>query len=162
MAFMYDVSFRLSDEVRREQYNFAADMDYLHKTLDTILTRISTAPFIIDEGRLYTKVPKKLESVKGKLKRDYKKVWEDVIIVYEKEAYGATANHKELVVTFGEFFTKPQPELILEKVLWHEILHLLLADPHRNNHHVTIDKIIRRGIGLPGDPNPLGTVGMAC
>lgn len=162
MAFMYDVSFRSSDQVRRDQPYLAADMDYLHKTLNSIMTRISSAPFITDEGRLYTKVPKKLAAVRGDLKRDYAKIWDDVIVVYEAEAYGATANFRDLVITFGEFFTKPQPELILEKVLWHELLHLLIADKNRNNHHVTIDRIIRRGLKLPGDPNPLGTVGLAC
>ncbi|MCW5956752.1 MAG: hypothetical protein KIT61_09205 [Pyrinomonadaceae bacterium] len=162
MAFLYDVSFRVSSDVRRNQPYFASDMDYLHKTLNSILTRISTAPFITEEGRLYTKVPKKLSGVRGDLKRDYGKIWDDVIVVYDGPAYGATANHRDLVITFGEFFTKPQPELILEKVLWHELLHLLLDDEHRNNHHVKIDRIIRRGLKLPGDPNPLGTVGMAC
>jgi hypothetical protein len=49
--------------------------------------------------------------------------------------------------------------LIIEKVLLHEFLHLVVDAP-RVLHHGKIDSIIKRK--LPGDPNPLGTVGYEC
>ena len=161
MAFLYDVSFRPSADIVNNKPFLADDMNYLHKTLQTILQRISGAPVVTSEGRLYTKVPAKLSGSRDGLKPRWKNIWEDTIIYYNPDAYGASAHLKDYIVTFGEFFTKPQPEQVLEKVLWHELLHIFVDLP-KPMHHGRINRIIRQGLKLPGDPNPLGTVGLEC
>ena len=161
MAFMYEESFRVSQQVRTDQPYYAADMDYLRKTMIAILDRISGAPVVTSEGRLYTKPPRNLSTQRDGLKPKWKSIWEDTIIIFDAEEYGATAHLKDYVVTFGSFFTKPQPERIIEKVLWHELLHIYVDLP-KQMHHGSINRIITRGLKVPGDPNPLGTVGLAC
>jgi hypothetical protein len=105
-------------------------------------------------------VPKGLKTSLG-LKSNFAKIWGDTIISYDAEAYGASADLKEFEITFGYFFTKPQPRLTLEKVLMHEFLHLVVDLP-KPMHHGKINSIIKHGLKLPGDPNPLGTVGLEC
>lgn len=157
MAFLYDVSLNPSSGTLP---GIADDMNGLHKELTAILTKISGHPFVSSEGSLFTKVPGKLANCSG-LKSNYKKIWDDTIIYYEPTAYGASSNRSDLFVFFGEFFLKPQPRLVLEKVLWHEFLHLVVNLP-KVMHHGKINDIIKHCIGLPGDPNPLGTVGLEC
>jgi hypothetical protein len=160
MAFVYDTSFRPSADISSNKPYLAADMNELHTHINAILRKYSGPPYITDDGSLYTKVPPVLKASLG-LKSNFKKIWDDTIVCYDPEAYGASANHTDLVITFGEFFTKPQPRAILEKVFWHEFLHLVIKLP-RPMHHGKINHIIRHGIGLYGDPNPLGTVGLEC
>lgn len=161
MAFLYETSFRPSADVATNQPYLAADLNYLNKTLISILDRVSGAPVVTADGRLYTKVPRTLHSARDSLKRNYTKIWDDTIIYYDAEAYGASAHLKDLFIFFGYFFTKPQPELILEKVFWHEFLHLVIDYP-KQMHHGHINRIMRRSLKIPGDPNPLGTVGLEC
>ena len=113
------------------------------------------------DGSLFSKVPPALVKCHSGLKSNYKKIWDDTVIYYEPEAYGASSNRKDLFVFFGEFFLKPQPRLVLEKVLWHEFLHLVVDLP-KEMHHGKINDIIKHCLKLPGDPNPLGTVGLEC
>ena len=160
MAFVYDSSFEPSGEVSKNQPYLAADMNELHESINKIMTKISGPPVVTSEGRLYTKVPGKLKESLG-LRSNYKKIWDDTIISYEPDTYGASANIKEYYVMFGYFFTKPQSLSVLEKVLWHEFLHLVVKLP-REMHHGKINHIIKYGLGIPGDPNPLGTVGLEC
>ena len=161
MAFVYEVSFRPSDEITNNQPFLAADMNDLLKSLNTILTKISGPPVITSEGRLYMKKPKGLNASRDGLKSNFVKIWDDTIIFYDPAAYGASANLKDYFISFGEFFTKPQPQLVLEKVFWHEFLHLIVKLP-KPMHHGRINRIIKHGLDLPGDPNPLGTVGLEC
>lgn len=161
MAFLHDASFLPSDDVSRNQPYLAEDMLYLHKTLVRILTRISGPPVITSEGRLFMKPVKGLNARRDGLKAKYQKIWDDTIIYYDASSYGASANIKDYYIWFGEFFTKPQPELVLEKVLWHEFLHIVLDLP-KSMHHGHINRIIKQGLKLNGDPNPLGTVGLEC
>jgi hypothetical protein len=158
MAFLYDASFEPASGTLP---GIADDMIELHKAITSLLTKISGHPVVTPEGTLFTKVPKGLDRCAGSLKSKYKKIWDDTIIYYEPEEYGASALLTDFFVFFGKFFLKPQPRLILEKVLWHEILHLVVNLP-KQMHHGKIDDLIRYRIGLPGDPNPLGTVGWAC
>lgn len=161
MAFVYDVSFRPSNEISSNQPYLADDMNNLHKSILAIMEKISCPPVITSEGRLYTKLPKSLSRRRDGLKSNYARIWDDTIIYYDPEAYGASAHLKDYYIIFGEFFTKPQPRLILEKVFWHEFLHLVIDLP-KHMHHGRINDIIKNGLKLPGDPNPLGTVGLEC
>ena len=161
MAFVYEVSFRPSDQVSTNQPYLAADMNDLLKNLNGVLTKISGPPCVTSEGPLYTKVPKGLKTSFG-LKSKWAQIWDDTIISYDADAYGASARSKDdLEVIFGYFFTKPQPALILEKVFLHEFLHLVVDLP-RVMHHGKINHIIQHDLKIPGDPNPLGTVGLEC
>ncbi|HYJ92189.1 MAG TPA: hypothetical protein VEV84_12835 [Pyrinomonadaceae bacterium] len=161
MAFVYEESFRPSDDIATNQPFLAADMNDLLKTVNVALTKVSGPPVVTSEGPLYSKVPKGLKAKHDGLKWNLAKIWEDTIISYEAEAYGASADLKELEITLGYFFTKPQPPLILEKVLMHEFLHLVVDLP-KAMHHGRINYIIKHRLNLPGDPNPLGTVGLEC
>ncbi|PYS92622.1 MAG: hypothetical protein DMF62_00155 [Acidobacteria bacterium] len=158
MAFLYDVSLNPESGTLP---GIADDMNSLHKELTAILTKISGHPFVTSEGSLFMQVPKALKKCAKDLKSNYAKVWDDTIIFYEPKAYGASSNKADSYVWFGEFFLKPQPRLVLEKVLWHEYLHLVVNLP-KEMHHGKINDIIKHCIGLPGDPNPLGTVGLEC
>jgi len=158
MAFLYDVSLNPSSDTLP---GIADDMNSLHKELTAILTKISGHPVVTSEGSLFTKVPPGLKKCHSGLKSNYAAIWDDTIVYYEPSAYGASANRKDLYVIFGEFFLKPQPRLILEKVLWHEFLHLVVNLP-KEMHHGKINNIIEKCLKLPGDPNPLGTVGLEC
>ena len=162
MAFLYEESFRPTDGMAPI---LAQEIDQLRKNLTTTLHRISGAPVVIDEGSLYTKRPEVLNKLSGDFKREWKTVWDDVIIYYDPEEYGALSQNwyvkKEYYIIFGYFFSKPQDRLIIEKVLWHEFLHLVIKTP-KPMHHGKIDSIIKNGLKLPGPPNPLGTVGWAC
>jgi hypothetical protein len=169
MAFVYETSFRLPDEVAKIQYNLAADLETLLKNVNAALTKLSGPPCMTSEGPLYTKPPKGLSAHRDNLRSNYASFWEDTIISYDSESNGASArkiqSHNisikpdDLEITLGYFFSKPQPILTLEKVLLHEFLHLVVKVP-RVMHHGKIDSIIERR--LPGDPNPLGTVGYDC
>lgn len=161
MAFLYEQSFLPSAQVAQTQPYLAADMATLLTSLKTVLVKISGPPAVTSEGNLYEKVPRGLNSLRDGLKPNYPNIWSDTIISYEADAYGATANLKEFEINFGYFFTKPQPIIVLEKVLLHEFLHLVVNLP-KPMHHGRIDHIIRHSLKIPGDPNPLGTVGMEC
>jgi len=161
MAFVYDVSFRPSSEITANQPYLADDMNHLHKNIHRIMHKISGAPVVTSEGSLYLKLPTGIKRKRDGLKRNYDKIWDETIIYFDPAAYGASAHLKDLYITFGEFFTKPQQPLILEKVLWHEFLHLVIDLP-KHMHHGQINHIIKHGLKLPGDPNPLGTVGLEC
>lgn len=160
MAFVYDVSFRPSDQISTNQPYLAADMNELHTGINAVLKKVSGPPVVTSEGSLYTKVPKVLKTSLG-IRSNFAKIWDDTIVYYDPEAYGASAQLKDLYIVFGSFFTKPQPQLILEKVFWHEFLHLVVDLP-KPMHHGKINSIIKHGLKLPGDPNPLGTVGLEC
>lgn len=164
MAFVYETSFRPSAEVVRDQPFLANDLDDLLKNLSLILHRTSGSPVTTGDGSLYQMLPKALRHIhplKIGLKANYLQIWGDTIISYDADAYGASANLKDSEIIFGYFFTKPQPLLVLEKVLMHEFLHLILDLP-KVMHHGKINDIIRHSMHLPGDPNPLGTVGLEC
>lgn len=158
MAFLYDVSFQNPSDTRE---GVVKDINRLHKELTAILTKISGHPVVTSEGSLFTKVPPALKRCKGDIKSSYGKIWDDTIIYFDPKAYGASSHLKDLYVWFGEFFLTDQPRLTLEKVLWHEFLHLVVTLP-KPMHHGIINDIIKYKIGLPGDPNPLGTVGLEC
>src|SRR6187399_2806788 len=119
MAFLYTKSFELEGAAPV----LAQEMGTLQDGLQAILDKISGPPVVTSEGKLYTKVPRRLRKCSSDLKSKYEKIWDDTIVFYEPSAYGASANIKEYYVFFGEFFSKPQPRLILEKVFWHELLH---------------------------------------
>ena len=87
MAFVYEVSFRPSDQISTNQPYLAADMNDLLKNLNGVLTKVSGPPCITSEGRLYTRVPKGLKKSFG-LKSDFAKIWDDTIISYDADAYG--------------------------------------------------------------------------
>ena len=161
MAFIYEESFRPSSEITNNKPYLAADMNELLKNVNTVLAKVSGPPCITSYGPLYSKPPRHLDAKRDGLKSTFKKTWDDTIISYDPSAYGASADFGETEIIFGEFFTKPQPILILEKVLLHEFLHLVVDLP-RAMHHGRIDHIIKYGLKLPGDPNPLGTVGYEC
>lgn len=164
MAFVYEVSFRPSDQITNNQPFLAEDMNDLTSHVKGVLLKISGPPLTTEEGSLYMKLPKGMRSLNARdwgLKSNFAKIWDDTIISYDPDAYGASANLKELEITFGYFFTKPQPQLVLEKVLLHEFLHLVVNEP-KVMHHGLINKIISHGLKIPGDPNPLGTVGLEC
>src|SRR5262249_3311527 len=130
----------------------AQDIDDLLNNVNGALRRLSGPPVITSEGPLYPKPPKGLDA----------KIWGDTIISYDPDKNGASADHEEQEIILGYFFSKPQPRLIIEKVILHEFLHLILFSQHVKKpfHHGKIDAIIGRM--LPGDPNPLGTVGWDC
>jgi hypothetical protein len=152
MAFVYEESFRSSADIRQNQPFLAKDIDDLLDNVNGALQKLSGPPVITSEGPLYTKPPKGLSA----------KIWDDTIISYYPDRYGASADYSELEISLGYFFSKPQPRLIMEKVLLHEFLHLVLFSQRvdKRLHHGEINKIIRHR--LPGDPNPLGTVGFDC
>lgn len=158
MAFLYDASL---NPASGELPGIADDMNEFHKSLTAILVKISGHPFVTDDGSLFAKVPPALVKCHSGLKSNYKKIWDDTVIYYDPAEYGASANRKDLFVFFGKFFLKPQPRLVLEKVLWHELLHLVVDLP-KEMHHGKINSIIKNCLKLPGDPNPLGTVGLEC
>ncbi|MEP6847282.1 MAG: hypothetical protein ABI999_00385 [Acidobacteriota bacterium] len=161
MAFVYEVSFRPSDQITSNQPFLAADMNVLLENVNWAMQKVSGPPSVTPEGRLYGRPPKGLNARRDGLKFDFAKIWEDTIICFDSDEYGASANFKELEITLGEFFTKPQSRLVLEKVLLHEFLHLVVDLP-RPLHHGRINQIITHGLKIPGDPNPLGTVGLEC
>lgn len=152
MAFVYEESFRLPDDVRQVQYNLAKDLDELYKNVNDALRWLSGPPIVTAEGPLYPKTPKGLNA----------KIWGDTIISYDAEQTGATAKYPDLEIILGDTFAKPWPRLLIEKVILHEFLHLVLFSQRvpKPFHHGRIDEIIR-GI-LPGNPNPLGEVGSNC
>ena len=158
MAFLYDVSFRPESGTLGP---IAEDMARLHKHVTMILTKISGHPVVTSEGSLFTKVPPGLKKCRSDLKRNYAKIWDDTVIYFEPTANGASALLNDYFVFFGQFFLTDQPRLLIEKVLWHEVLHLVVNLP-KPMHHGLIDDLIKFRIGLPGEPNPLGTVGWAC
>jgi hypothetical protein len=164
MAFLYETSFRPSAEVVSDQPFLAKDLNDLLENLRQVLHRISGIPVTTGDGSLYEMLPKSLRHihpVKNGIKANYLQIWGDTIISYDAEAYGASAKFKDSEIIFGYFFTKPQSLLVLEKVLVHEFLHLILDLP-RVMHHGKINDIMRHLMHLPGDPNPLGTVGLEC
>jgi len=161
MAFVYEESFRPSSEITNNQPFLAKDMNDLLKNVNDSLAKLSGPPFLSSEGPLYQKTPHGLHKGIADLKSNFAEIWSDTIISYNKDAYGASADFKEQEIILGYFFTKPQPRLILEKVLIHEFLHLVITLP-RPMHHGRINEIIRHNVKLPGDPNPLGTVGLEC
>ena len=157
MAFLYSKSFELPGEAPV----LVEEVNMLLEALQAIMEKASGPPVITSEGRLYTKVPRKLKRCSSELKSKYAKIWDDTIVFYEHSAYGASANLKDYYVFFGKFFSKPQPRLTVEKVFWHEVLHLMIDMP-KEFHHGMINDLIKDRIGLPGDPNPLGPAGWAC
>jgi hypothetical protein len=169
MAFVYEASFRLPDEVAKIQYNLAAEMETLLKNVNGALTKLSGPPCVTPEGPLYTKPPKGLNAHRDELRPNFASFWDDTIISYDPDADVAFARKvqahnvftkpDELEIILGRFFSKPMPLLTIEKVLLHEFLHLVVNLP-KIQHHGQIDEIIRRR--LPGDPNPLGTVNSEC
>ena len=152
MAFVYEESFRLSDDVRAIQYNLAKDMDEMYKNVNDALRWLSGPPIVTDEGPLYPKPPKGLSA----------KIWGDTIISYDSAQSGATAKFKDLEIILGDTFARPWPRLLIEKVIMHEFLHLILFSEHvaKPHHHGRIDEFISKH--FPGDPNPLGEVGSNC
>lgn len=161
MAFVYEESFRLSPQVAQSQPYLAADIALLLKNLKTVLSKISGAPIVTPEGNLYEHPPKGLDPHRDGLKPNYRSIWSDTIVSYDPDGYGATADLKEFEINFGYFFSKPQSILVLEKVLLHEFLHLIVNLP-KPMHHGRINHIIQHSSKIPGDPNPLGTVGLEC
>jgi hypothetical protein len=169
MAFVYEESFHLSSEMAKAQPALEADMNTLLKNVNGALTKLSGPPRITSVGPLYPKPPKGLHADRDDLRPNFAEYWEDTIISYDPEADGAFSRPiqayniftkpDELEIILGYFFARPMPLLTLEKVLFHEFLHLVVNLP-KIMHHGQIDKIIQRR--LPGDPNPLGTVGYEC
>ncbi len=106
MAFLYDVSFQPASGTLQ---GIVDDMSKLHRGLTAILTKISGHPVVTSEGSLFTKVPPALKKCQGDLKSKYAKIWDDTIIYYDPESYGASAHLKDLYVWFGEFFLTDQP-----------------------------------------------------
>jgi hypothetical protein len=157
MAFLYNSSF----QVEGAAPILAKEVNILQDALQAIMDKISGPPVVTSEGRLYTKVPGKLKRCSKDLKSKYENIWEDTVVFYDHAKYGASSNMKDYFVWFGEFFSKPQPRLVVEKVFWHELLHIMLDLP-KPFHHGKINDLIKYRIGLPGDPNPLGTVGLEC
>ena len=154
MAFLYIDSFVPGAS---ELPGIVDDKNALLKRMKLVMLRISGEPVITSYGYLYPKPPKGLSRSRDQLKANYKKIWEDVIIAFDWDTYGATANTRTYEVNIGEFFLKKEiPELDLQKVVMHEILHIFLDMP-RSMHHPQINKIIKHSLGLKGDPNPFGT-----
>jgi hypothetical protein len=154
MAFLYVASFEPGSG---ELPGIVDDKVFLEKRIKQVLLQISGQPVITSHGDLYPKPPHGLNRQRDQLKRNWKQTWEDTIISFDFDTYGATANHKTLEINIGEFFLKQEiPLLDLKKVVLHEFLHLVIDVP-RSMHHGQINRIISRGLGLRGDPNPLGT-----
>lgn len=154
MAFLYIESFVPPSG---ELPGLVDDKNFLLKRIKLILLDISGPPVITSYGDLYMKPPPALNRQRDQLKSNWKKTWEDTIISFDFETYGATANHTSLEINIGEFFLKQEiPLLDLKKVVLHEFLHLVIDLP-RPLHHGQINNIIKGGLKLPGDPNPLGT-----
>jgi hypothetical protein len=161
MAFLYEESFLPSPEIAQNQPYLADDLNTPLKTVKAALTKISGPPTETSEGPLYQIVPKGLNAHRDGLKPNFHTIWSDTIISYDADAYGACAKLKDYEIIFGYFFTKPQSVIVIEKVLMHEFLHLVVDLP-KAMHHGRINHIIQHGLRLPGDPNPLGTVGLEC
>lgn len=154
MAFLYVDSFVPGSS---ELPGIVDDKNFLFKRIKLLLLDISGPPVITSFGDLYPKPPHGLNRQRDRLKRNWQKTWDDAIISFDFETYGATANHKTLEINIGEFFLKQEiPLLDLKKVVLHEFLHLVIDMP-REMHHGQINTIISRGLRLKGDPNPFGT-----
>ena len=133
----------------------ALDMVFLVDRLKRILKEVTGSP--MGESGEFADPPRGLNASRDQLRMDYRTVWKNTKIVYKAETYGATATHSTNTITFGEFFLKQElPNLHIKKVLLHEFLHLVVDMP-RELHHGQINNIIKKGLRIPGDPNPLGT-----
>jgi hypothetical protein len=172
MAFVYKESFELSDAVRSEKPNLAADMEILYKNVNEALRWLSGPPVITDEGPLYSKPPKGLSVAMNATTTNrpdgvvfslFKvgKVWDDTIISYEPDQSGATSFYPALEIDLGNTFAKPWSRLVIEKVILHEFIHLVLFSQRvrKDLHHGLIDEAIKHM--LPGNPNP-ATGGWNC
>jgi hypothetical protein len=154
MAFLYIDSFVPASG---ELPGIADDKNCLLTRMKLALLDISGTPVITSHGDLYPKPPRGLERRRDQLKMNYKTIWDDTIIAFDFDTYGATANHRTFEINIGEFFLKKEiPLLDLKKVVMHEFLHLVVDLP-RTMHHGQINRIISRGLGMKGDPNPFGT-----
>ncbi|MBK9162587.1 MAG: hypothetical protein IPM21_01480 [Acidobacteria bacterium] len=154
MAFLYIDSFVPGAS---ELPGIVDDKNFLLKRMKLVLLKISGTPVITSYGYLYPKPPKGLSRSRDRLKANYKKIWEDVIIAFDWDTYGATANVRTYEINIGEFFLKKEiPDNDLEKVVLHEILHIFVDMP-RILHHPQINTIIKDGLGYEGEPNPFGT-----
>lgn len=154
MAFLYIDSFVPGAS---ELPGIVGDKNALLMRMKLVMLKISGEPVITSHGYLYPKPPKGLSRSRDRLKANYKKIWEDVIIAFDWDTYGATANVRTYEINIGEFFLKKEiPDLDLQKVVLHEILHIFVDMP-RILHHPQINKIISEGLRLEGEPNPFGT-----
>lgn len=154
MAFLYETSFV---PAAGDLPGVVDDKNALLERMKLVLLQVSGPPVITSYGNLYPKPPHGLDQKRDGLKGNYKRVWDDTIICFNWDTYGATADLKSFEITFGEFFLKKEiPVFNLRKVLLHEFLHLVVDLP-RAMHHGQINKIISHGLGLKGDPNPFGT-----
>lgn len=154
MAFLYVESFVPG---ANELPGIVDDKNALLIRTRLALLIISGQPTITSYGDLYPKSPKGLNRNRDNLKRNYKKIWDDTIISFDWDTYGATANQRTFEINLGEFFLKKEiPLLDLQKVILHEFLHLVVDLP-RSIHHGQIDKIISEGLDYEGAPNPFGT-----
>jgi hypothetical protein len=172
MAFVYEESFRLSDEIRSEKPFLAKDLDGLYKNVNDALRRVSGPPVITSEGPLYPKPPKGLSAAMNATTTNRSdgvvfsllkvgKVWDDTIISYEADQSGATSFYPALEIDLGNTFAKPWSQLVIEKVILHEFIHLVLFSERvrKDLHHGLIDEAIKKM--LPGNPNP-ATGGWNC
>jgi hypothetical protein len=154
MAFLYIDSFVPASG---ELPGIADDKNCLLTRMKLVMLAISGTPVITSYGDLYPKPPRGLNRNRDQLKMNYKKIWDDTVIAFDFDTYGATANHRTLEINIGEFFLKKEiPLLDLKKVVMHEFLHLVVDVP-RTMHHGQINRIISKGLGMKGDPNPFGT-----
>ncbi len=154
MAFLYVESFVPGQS---ELPGIVDDKNALLVRMKLALLSISGQPTITSYGDLYPKPPKGLSRSRDGLRRNYMKIWDDTIIAFDFDTYGATANHKTFEINIGAFFLKKEiPLLDLKKVILHEFLHLVVDIP-MPMHHGQINWIISNGLGMKGDPNPFGT-----
>jgi hypothetical protein len=154
MAFLYEESFVPGSG---DLPGVADDKNALLKRIKQVLLDISGPPVITSVGNLYPKPPRGLDQRRDQLKANYRKIWDDTIISFEFDKYGATADLKTYEIDIGEFFLKKEiPLLDLKKVVLHEFLHLVVDLP-KVMHHGQINHIISKSLGLKGDPNPFGT-----
>lgn len=155
MAFLYIDSFVPGAS---ELPGIVDDKNFLLKRMKLVLLKISGPPVITSYGYLYPSPPKGLDRRRDGLKANYKKIWDDTIIAFDWNTYGATANVETYEINIGEFFLKKQiTDLQMQKVVLHETLHLMVDLPRSLNfalHHGQINKIISKGLNLKGPPNP--------
>ena len=172
MAFVYKESFQLSDALRSEQPFLAEDLDVLYGNVNDALKRASGAPTITDEGPLYPNPPRGLSAAMNATTTNHpngvvfslfkvRNLWDDTIISYDPNQSGATSFYPDLEINLGNTFAKPWTQLVIEKVILHEFIHLVLFSERvrQELHHGFIDGTIKHM--LPGNPNP-ATGGWNC
>jgi hypothetical protein len=161
MAFLDNKSFQPTEWERSNQPALAKDLDNLYREVRAVLRKISGPPLETSYGDLYIDPPRALRRGRDNLKSSWKRIWDDTIITHDQSESGAYAEHNDKIIGFGTFFARDHPPRLIEKVMWHEFLHLVIDVP-RPMHHGWIDDVIKYHLKVPGHPNPLGTVGWSC